>query len=283
MKIKESEKKEEIGGNNHPQDRTGGEEREEGGGIGNIRLHRRQFLKGGIASMSALSVTGFLLSEAQAAGCITVSGAIDGTKQKRLEALMNCMLPGQGTHNTPLGAGVLDGTLYGKKMYAHLIDPYYAYQINQAELEAANGDLAEAEWCFWWQRYYDLSCNKQMGIVAFSTRRADEGPAPYLSWNESLCLTIGSGLGLVSVNPEKAFDLARLTALFFYATPEGRQYMRDNGYNGPNWGFNYRDDGSDWGDLPQPITPDLAAGDLECTNCSPAYGPWPQSIHPDTL
>ena len=246
-------------------------------------MNRRKFLKlSGGAVGSIAVVPSFLTEKAMAVGsvdCIEVSG---GTRQKRLEAMMNVMLPGSDTHGTT-GPGILDVVLYGKNAYEHMIDPWFDYQINQDELDDASGDLGEAALCFDdGNDFWDLTCENQLGALAYATRRGDEGAAPNLSLWEELCLWLGAAFGLVSTSPDRAFDLARWTCLIFYCCPAGLAYLEEHGYKAHNGGYNYLSGAVDWPEMPFAQTSDLTVADL--TNpCLTDTGTCPPSIHQDTL
>ncbi|MBI4514987.1 MAG: twin-arginine translocation signal domain-containing protein [Deltaproteobacteria bacterium] len=248
-----------------------------------ITLNRRQFLRGGAVAAGAGAVASIPLlpAEADAAQCVTVDGAIGGTRQRTIEAAGNVMLPKGGTHGAS-GSGVLDSVLYGKKIYAHLIDTYYANQVNQSDLDAAVTDLNNGALCmeFLQSYFYKLSCDNQRKLMAYGSKRSDEGSSG-VSGTQALCLWFGSLFAPTLSNPAKAYDLARFMGLLFYSSPQGFSHMATFGYPGPNWGF----DGltCSWTALTEPSFGDLTAADLTCTGCDPATGPMPPSVDPRTL
>lgn len=198
-----------------------------------------------------------------------------------LEAAANVMLPKGGTHGAS-GSGVLNAVIYGKSIYAHLIDAYYANQISQSDLNAAVSDLSNGSICMaLTSSYWKLSCNSQLGLMAYGSKRSDEGSAPYVSGLQALCLIFGQLFAPTLSNPAKAYDLARFMGLIFYSSPEGFSHMASFGYPGPNWGFDSATCG--WTPLPAPAFADLTEADLTCATCGRTSGPWPPSVHPDTL
>jgi len=247
------------------------------------RVSRRQFLRGSGAAIGAGAAASIPLlpGEADAAQCITVSGTIGGNRQRDLEAAGNVMLPKGGTHGAT-GSGVIDSVVYGKKLYAHLIDPYYANQVNQSDLDAAVTDLNNGALCmeFLQTLFYRLSCTNQLRLMAFGSKRSDEG-ASGVTWNQELCLWFGSLFAPTLSNPAKAYDLARFMGLIFYGSPQGFSHMATFGYPGPNTGFDSAICG--WTALGPPTSPDLTEADLTCTTCRQTSGPWPASVHPGTL
>lgn len=241
-------------------------------------LTRRGFLKTGLVGAGAFSFTG-LGTEAEA-DCISTSGDLGGSRQRTLEALANVLLPGAGSHGGS-GAGILDAALYGKKVYQHLGDPYYGLQIRQSDLTAAVTDLSNGAICMaGTTSFWRLGCEDQLGLTAYGSRRSDEGPAPYVSFWEGLCLVFGQLFAPTISDPRKAYDLARFCNLLFYSSPAGFAYMAPYGYPGPSWGF---DGSNEWVPLGPNAWPDLTLEDLSCTGCSEEGGPYPPSIHPDTL
>jgi len=213
--------------------------------------------------------------------CVATSGAIGGSRQRTLEALTNVMLPGGGTHGST-GYGILDAQLYGKKIYQHLIDSYYAIQIKQSDLDAAVTDLSNGSICMGGTTsFWKLTCDDQLGLVAYGSKRADEGSAPNVSFWEALCLAFGSLFAPTISDPAKAYDLSRFCGLIFYSSPQGFAHMAGYSYPGPNWGYDGTTCG--WTPLSAPTFANLTAADLTCTTCSETSGPWPPSVHPDTL
>ncbi len=216
-------------------------------GLARRPLNRRTLLKLGLLGAGGTALAGgglglnriLLGGEAEAApDCVATSGAIGGSRQRTLEALGNVMLPTGGTHGAT-GYGVLDAVVYGKKLYEHLIDPYYAIQIKQSDLDAAVTDLSNGSICMGGtSSFWKLDCADQLGLVAYGTRRSDEGPAPNVSFWEALCLWFGSLFAPTISDPAKAYDLARFCGLLFYGSAKGFEHMTPFGYQGPNWRFN---------------------------------------------
>lgn len=238
---------------------------------------RREFLKGGLTGIAAISLTG--LPTLAAADCVATGGELAGSRQRTLEALCNVLLPGAGTHGSS-GDGVLQATLYGKKLYQHLVDPYYAAQVSQSDLTAAVTDLSNGSFCMeGTTAFWQLGCGDQLGLAAYGSRRSDEGPAPNVDWWEALCLAFGQLFAPTVSDPGKAYDLSRFCAFVFYGSPQGFAYLKPYGYPGPNWGF----DGNDWSPLGPALWDDLDLEDLTCSACSEDAGPYPPSIHPATL
>jgi hypothetical protein len=247
-----------------------------------LQINRRQFLRGGALVAGAGGAASVLfLPTLAAADCVATSGTIGGNRQRTLEAAANVMLPKGGTHGAT-GSGVLDAVVYGKKVYAHLVDSYYANQITQSDLDAAVTDLSNGSICMaLTTSYWRLGCSDQLGLMAYGSRRSDEGAAPNVSSWEALCLVFGQLFAPTLSNPTKAYDLARFMGLIFYGSPQGFSHMATFGYPGPNWGFDSATCG--WIALGAPTFPDLTEADLICDTCRQTSGPWPSSVHPDTL
>jgi hypothetical protein len=171
--------------------------------------------------------------------CILTDGSIGGDRQRTLEAAANVMLPGGGTHGTT-GDGILNALLYDKGIYAHLIDPYYAIQIKQSDLDAAVTDLSNGAICMGnlSGHYWKLGCNDQLGLMAYGTKRSDEGAAPYVDFWEGLCLAFGQLFAPTISDPAKAYDMSRFCGLIFYSSDAGLAYLKTYaGYPGPSSGY----------------------------------------------
>jgi hypothetical protein len=248
-----------------------------------LSVNRRQFLRGGAvaAGAGAAASIPLLPGEADAAQCVTVDGSIGGNRQRDLEAMGNVMLPKNGTFGDT-GNGLLDSVIYGKKFYAHLTDAYYNNQITQSDLDAAVTDLNNGALCMelFQTLFYKLGCTNQLNLVAYGSKRSDEGNSP-VTGVQALCLWFGALFAPTVSNPAKAYDLAKFCGLIFYSSPQGFSLMAGYGYPGPNNGFDSATCG--WTALGAPTTADLTEADLTCSNCTQTSGPYPASVHPGTL
>jgi hypothetical protein len=157
--------------------------------------------------------------------------------QRTLEAVINVLLPGGGAHGTaPDEPGALDSRLYDETIYAHLRGEYFGTIVDQAALDQAARALDLTARCLQLlkQSFADLSEEGQLGLLAFVTRRDDEGKAPYLSPIQKTCLRLGDAEG----RAPQTIDLARFAGLIFYMSNPGLAWLKQFGYPGPNWGFN---------------------------------------------
>lgn len=157
--------------------------------------------------------------------------------QRTLEALANVLLPGRGAPGTEADEpGALDSQLYGQTFYQHLTSAYFSSVIDQRDLSHAARALDLAARCVapFIQGFWALRPEEQLGVVAFVTRRPDEGEAPNLTRTQKACLRLGGGEGRV---PEAVF-LRLFAGLLFYSSNPGLERLKHLGYPGPNWGFN---------------------------------------------
>jgi hypothetical protein len=157
--------------------------------------------------------------------------------QPTLEALANVLLPGRGAQGTDADEpGALDSQLYGQSFYQHLTSAYFSSVVDQRILNLLTLALNLASRCvtplgpgFW-----ALDHEQQLGVVAFATRREDEGEAPTLTRLQQECLRLGGGEGRA---PEVVF-LRLFAGLLFYSSNPGLKRLKHLGYPGSNWGFN---------------------------------------------
>lgn len=157
--------------------------------------------------------------------------------QRTLEAVVNVLLPGGGAQDTAADEpGALDSQLYDQTIYAHLSDEYFITTVDRAALDQAAQDLDLAARCveLLARSFADLDGEQQLGLLAFVTRRGDEGEAPHLGPAEKTCLRLGGAEG----SAPDAIDVMRLAGLIYYTSNPGLAWLKQFGYPGPNWGFN---------------------------------------------
>lgn len=201
-----------------------GDVSEASGEAGAVPMSRRTFLW--LGSLSGVSVL--------------VPGPLSPPQadvQRTLEAVIQVLLPGGGAHGTEADEpGALDSQLYGQPIWAHLRGHYFITATDQAALEQAVRDLDRGARCLnaLVRSFADLAETHQLGLLAFVTRREDEGEAPHLSPAEKACLRLAGAEGRA---PE-ALDLMRLAGLIYYTSDPGLAWLEQFGYPGPNWGFN---------------------------------------------